>query len=94
MPCHARPLPAPQTPEWQTVTTATAETADSDRPDIYVRDGYIYVITSRPLNVKIYSILGHLISNKNLTAGTSRLKVPARGIYILKAGNITRRITV
>ncbi|MDE6309511.1 MAG: T9SS type A sorting domain-containing protein [Muribaculaceae bacterium] len=67
---------------------------DNDGPEIVVSDGWIYVNTTRPITIKIYSILGQLISQDSLPAGTFRLHVASRGIYILKAGAITRRITI
>ncbi len=62
--------------------------------DISVREGYVYVTTSKPVTVKIFSILGQLIAQKNLPVGTSRTKISARGIYILKVGTVTRRVTI
>jgi len=62
--------------------------------DISVRDGYVYVTTSKPVTVKIFSILGQLISQKVLQPGTARTRINARGIYILKVGSVTRRITI
>lgn len=85
--------PPPAVPSWELVTSS-AQSEDIERIEVQVRDGYIYITTPRSLNVKIFSILGQLISSTKVQAGTSRLKVPARGIYILKAGTFTRRITV
>ena len=62
--------------------------------EVVVRDGYIYVTTPRPASVKVLSILGQLISQQNIPAGTSRLRISARGIYILKVGSITKRVTI
>ena len=87
------PSPSPTSPTWEHIS-ATGVSDDSDRIETVVRDGYIYITTSRPVNVKIFSILGQLISSTRVAAGSSRLKVPARGIYILKAGTYTRRLTV
>ncbi len=67
---------------------------DNDGPEIVVSDGWIYVNTTRPITIKIYSILGQLIRQDSLPAGTFRLHMASRGIYILKAGAITRRITI
>lgn len=66
----------------------------ADVLDIVVRDGYVYVTTSKPVTVKIFSILGQLISQKEIKPGTSRTRMTSRGIYILKVGSVTRRITV
>ena len=62
--------------------------------DVSVRDGYLYVTLSRRSAVKLFTILGHTVSQTELPAGTSRLRIPARGIYILRAGDATVRITV
>lgn len=66
----------------------------NDVPDISVKDGYVYITTSKPVTVKIFSILGQLISQKDLKPGTTRTHITARGIYILKIGSTTRRITI
>ncbi len=86
---------------WETVDRADqatahvqADRADSDQPDVWVRGGYVYITTSRPVTVKIFSILGQLISQENVPVGTYRLQLASRGIYILKAGTLTRRITL
>lgn len=62
--------------------------------DIRVKDGYLYITTNEEVTVKVFSILGQLISQQTIPVGTYRLHLPARGIYILKAGSVTRRITV
>lgn len=62
--------------------------------DVSVRDGYVYVTLSRRSPVKLFTILGQTVSQTELPAGTSRLRIPARGIYILRAGDSTVRITV
>lgn len=82
-------------PQWEAVQLASAGApADQDKIDVMVRDGYIYVYTPRAVEVKVMSIVGQLISEKNLPAGVSRLRITARGIYILKAGDVTLRVTV
>ena len=61
---------------------------------VNVREGYVYVTVSRRTQVKLFTILGQTVSQTELPAGTSRLRVGARGIYILKAGDTTVRITL
>lgn len=68
--------------------------ATGDILEVAVKDGYVYVTTSKPVTVKIFSILGQLISQKNIQPGTFRTHITSRGIYILKVGSITRRITI
>lgn len=82
-----------QSSRWETVERVVEELSD-ERLDVAVRDQYVYVFTPQPVNVKMFTILGQLVSQASLPAGTSRFKVPTRGIYILKAGTITRRITI
>lgn len=62
--------------------------------EVKVEDGYILISLPRQAQVKIFTILGQPVMTTNLGAGTSRLRLPARGIYILKIGTITRRITL
>lgn len=93
--CMAAPAraAAPQAPRWETVETVVADLSD-ERLDVTVHDQYIYVFTPRPISIKLYTILGQPVSQGSIPAGTSRIKLAARGIYILKAGDVTRRITI
>lgn len=77
-----------QTPE----PPAAVETVEE--VTVTVKDNYILITLSRPMEVKIFTILGQPITVVQLPAGTSRIKAPARGIYLLKAGSNTKRITV
>lgn len=70
------------------------ERIEIDGPEIRVSEGYVYVTTSRPTTVKVFSILGQLISQETIQPGISRFRLPSRGIYILKVGDITKRITI
>lgn len=85
--------PAAQAPRWETVQTIVSELSD-DSFDVAVREQYIYVFTPRPVSIKLFTILGQLVSQGSLPAGTSRLRLNSRGIYILKAGDVTRRINI
>lgn len=82
---------------WETVErrTASIEKVDSDPvTDISVRDGHLYVTVNRRVTVKVFTILGQLISQETLQPGTHRLKIASRGIYILRIGSMTRRVTI
>lgn len=56
--------------------------------------GHVYVDVRQATVVKLYTILGQLVSQKQLQPGVYRFKVPTRGIYLLKSGTSTRRITL
>ena len=66
----------------------------ADDVSVTVDDGYIVITLPRQAQVKIFTILGQPVMTTNLGAGTSRLRLPARGSYILKIGTITKRITL
>lgn len=85
---------AAPTRAWESIELVAA---DNDSPldvSVSVREGYVYVTVSRRTQVKLFTILGQTVSQGELPAGTSRLRVGARGIYILKAGDTTVRITL
>ena len=84
---------APGPPRWETVDTVVESLSD-DRVDITVRDHYIYVFSPRPVTAKLFTILCQPVTQAQLPSGTSRLRIDARGIYILKVGSLTRRITI
>ena len=85
-------------PRWEAVDAPgrifTEQRSDPEWTDVAVRDGHIYVISQREVNVKVFTILGQLISQETLPAGTHRLHMSAKGLYILKIGTTTRRVTI
>jgi len=85
-------------PSWEEVTApfpAVAQTIDKDSEiEIVVRDGYIYLWCEKPVTVKLFSILGQLITQETVKPGLHRIRLASRGIYILRAGTATRRITI
>ena len=56
--------------------------------------GVIYLTTYKPVNIKIFTILGSQIANDNLSAGSYQFAVPAHGVYIIKAGDLTCKVAV
>lgn len=86
----------PAVPGWvETPRNGTPmERYDGEGLEVAVKDQVIYISTDRAIDVKVFTILGQLISSETLGPGTHRLQVKSRGIYILKAGSVTRRITI
>lgn len=80
--------------EFVSVSQPSDDTSDADKVEVAVKDGYIYVDTPKPITIKLMSILGQLVSQQNLPAGISRIKMSAKGVYILKAGSLTKRVSV
>ena len=92
----ATPQPVAAAPArvWETIELTAADNEAPPAVTVAVREGYVYVTLSRRTQVKLFTILGQTVSAAELPAGTSRLRVNARGIYILKAGDTTCRITL
>lgn len=67
---------------------------NNETTDIEIRDGAVYITVQRPVKVEVVSILGQLIASRTIPAGTTRLTLRHRGVYILKTGSQARRITI
>ena len=83
-------------PKWEKVGAAMTEMIDqsSDNIEVKVIDGSIVLTVSQTTNVKLFTILGQLVAEQKIEAGTWRMPLSSRGIYILKAGSVTRRVTI
>lgn len=70
--------------------------ADDEEPGVRMtmREGYVYVTTDHKVRVKVVSVLGTPVSETVLEAGTSRLPLRSRGIYIVRVGKSARRVKV
>lgn len=82
------------TPQSREQAPAQSQSDDNEQFDVTTKDGYIYIYSVRRVSIQIYTILGQLIVRQDVQSGTTRIKAPSRGVYILRAGSITRRITV
>ena len=65
----------------------------SDGVEIYQRSGAITIKTQHTIQVKVFTILGQLVSQATLPPGTSELRLN-RGIYLVKIGNITQKVAI
>lgn len=68
--------------------------AQTDGVEIFGKDGTITIRTQRKITVKVFTILGQLVSQASLNVGCSELKVGLRGIFIVKIGNITQKVAL
>lgn len=73
--------------------TELTDSGATDEVSTFVADGYIYVAVRQRISVKVFTILGQLVVQDTLSTGIYRFKLPSRGIYLLKAGSVTRRVT-
>ncbi len=68
--------------------------SQSNGVEIFGVNGAIVVRTPHRVQVKVFTILGQLVSHAVLNAGTSELKINSRGIYIVKIGNVTQKVAL
>lgn len=62
--------------------------------EIKVASRMIFVTTNHPVQIKIFTILGRLVSSETVPVGKSQLQLPASGIYVVKAGELTCKVAV
>lgn len=63
-------------------------------PSIYVSEKVIYIATEETVPVTVFNILGHSLGSDELKPGVYRLRIPAHGIYLVKAGARVIRVTL
>ena len=61
--------------------------------EIRVSPGHVVVVASQSVQIKVFTILGQVVSSETLPAGTSRLPL-SHGVYIVKVGDLTCKIAV
>jgi len=66
----------------------------SDGIEIYGSGGVITIVTPRRITVRVYTILGQLVSKATLPPGTNELRTLSRGIYLVKIDNITQKVAL
>lgn len=81
---------------WEPVRTdvsgLTAVASDGDL-EVRVVSGHVVISTSQQVQIKIFTILGQVVSNETIPAGVSRLSL-SHGVYIVKVGDLTCKIAV
>ncbi len=66
----------------------------TDGVEIFGKDGTITIRTQRRITVRVFTMLGQLVSQATLNVGSSELKIGSRGIFIVKIGNITQKVAL
>ena len=70
----------------RTDTKSIAKDSDSE---IRIARGVVVVTTTKQVQVKIYTILGQIVSRETLPPGTSQISIYPHGVYIIKIGDLT-----
>lgn len=83
---------------WESVRTERASEAKpvirTSEIEVKTSSGAIFITTNKPVQVKVYSVLGRLISSENLAVGTNRLQLGSHGIFIVKIGDLTCKVAL
>lgn len=82
---------------WEDAERFPVQVEQASQPDevaVAVYEGYVYVLVRQTTHVKLFTLLGQVIVQDTLKPGIYRYKLTSRGIYLLKAGTSTRRITL
>lgn len=91
--CMAQQLQG--SPKWERIGAPAVEQVETDATvQVSVADHAIVLTLTRAAEVKVFTILGQLVADEQLAPGIWRLPMDKRGIYILKTGASTRRITI
>ncbi|MBR5102085.1 MAG: T9SS type A sorting domain-containing protein [Muribaculaceae bacterium] len=85
--------------QWRESTTkvqgkSLTDPALTDGIEIYGANGVITIKTVHRFQVRVFTILGQLVSQATLNAGVSELRINARGIYLVKIGNLTQKVAL
>ena len=62
--------------------------------EIKSASGLLIINTNHAVQVKVFTILGRLVSSETVAAGRSQLQLPAHGVYIVKVGDLTCKVAV
>lgn len=82
---------------WEPVKTERADAKSVIREtdiEIKAASGVIIVNCNHQTQIKIFTILGRMVSNETLPAGKSQMQLPAHGVYIVKIGDLTCKVAV
>lgn len=62
--------------------------------EIKASPGTIIIISAKGDRVKVFTILGQLVSDETIPAGMSRFQINAHGVYIIKVGDLTCKVAL
>lgn len=62
--------------------------------EVKVSPGTLVVVSNRQVQVKVFTILGQLVSSETIGPGVARFQVNAHGVYIVKIGDLTCKVAL
>lgn len=90
-------LPVSADPKWEPVKTekvAGKSVVKETDLEIKTATSTIIVTANHSVQIRIFTILGRLVSSDTLPPGSSQLTLPAHGVYIVKVGGLTCKVAV
>ena len=81
---------------WEPVRTdvsGLSSVARDNDVEIRVSPGHVVVVSSAPAQIKVFTILGQVVSDESVPAGINRLPL-SHGVYIVKVGDLTCKVAV
>lgn len=82
---------------WEAVKTERTDAKTVVREtelEIKTASGLIIVNSNHSVQIRIFTILGRLVSSDTVPAGRSQLQLPTHGVYIVKVGDLTCKVAV
>lgn len=82
---------------WEKVKTFSAEAKSvvkEEGTEILAVNNTIIVSTTQPVEIKIFTILGRIVTQDSLEPGVFRYVIPAHGVYIVKTETLTCKVAV
>ena len=82
---------------WQEIGTVSSyyrPVFSQDDIDVFSGSNLIILKTNRETDVRIFTILGKLISSQRIGPGTFEFRPDAKGIYIIKTEEISCKVAI
>ncbi len=62
--------------------------------DFFFSDGHLHINSGKRQSIQIYNIMGEMVNSNWVEPGVTEIKINKTGVYIVKLGNKTGRISV
>lgn len=82
---------------WEQVRTERGDArrvAAGQDVEVKVAGSQVVISSNHAVQIKIFTILGRVVTSETLSAGTHQFQLPSHGVYMVKAGDITCKIAV
>ena len=74
--------------------SAMNESYAPDTIQIFGSDGYIYIRSPRRYPAQVYTMLGQVVRQTYVNPGYTEMLVGGRGIYLVRVGDVTRKVVL